>query len=86
MSEIKLGDLARDKITGYEGIVISRTEWLNGCVRLGLQAKKMKDGLPLADAVFDVGQLVLVKAGAFDRKPKPTGGPYPKRSMARDPR
>lgn len=86
MSEIKLGDLARDKITGFEGIVISRTEWLNGCVRLGVQPQKLKDGQPLDDKVFDVGQLVLVEAAAFDRKPKPTGGPYPKRTMARDPR
>lgn len=39
---ITLGNKARDKISGLEGIVTARTEFLHGCVRLQIQAKANK--------------------------------------------
>lgn len=32
-----MGKLVRDKISGLEGIVVARTEWLYGCIRLNVQ-------------------------------------------------
>ena len=70
MSErIKLGDLAKDEVTGFEGIVTCRSEWLAGCVRCSLQPQETytaKDGdlKPAETGCFDEGNLVLVKAGA----------------------
>lgn len=49
----KLGQTVRDVITGYEGIVTSRTEYLHGCVRIVIQSKELKDGVPVADIVID---------------------------------
>ncbi len=73
---IKLGDLARDTITGYRGIVVARTEWLNGCWRYTLQARELKDGKPIDSQVFDVEQLELVTGRGHVAK-KHTGGPWP---------
>ena len=75
-STIKLGDLAKDTITGYKGVVIACTEWINGCVRLTLQAQEMKDGKPVDSCTFDVEQIALVKAGVAGVK-DPSGGPCP---------
>lgn len=39
-----LGHKVRDRITGLEGIVTSRTEYLNGCVRYAVQPPVDQDG------------------------------------------
>jgi hypothetical protein len=77
--DIKLGDVAADTISGFEGVVVSKTEWLNGCVRLQLAPRKLHEGKPIEGHVFDIEQLVLVTdnqktkaaAGGGDR-PNPT--------------
>ena len=74
---IQLGDKARDSITGYTGIVIARTEWLNGCWRITIQAQELKDGKPVDNQTFDAEQVEVVDA---KHKPEParrTGGPFP---------
>jgi hypothetical protein len=75
---LKLGDRAKDIITGVTGIVTGKTEWLYGCSRLGLQPEKPKDGKPVETQWFDEGQCVLVRKSVV--KPSapilaPTGGP-----------
>ena len=71
---IKLGDLAKDTITGFEGVVIAITEWLHGCRRMTLQPKALKDGSPIASATFDEPQLELI-GNEVSRHPVRTGGP-----------
>lgn len=75
-TNLRLGDIVKDKITGFEGVVVARTDWLNGCVRMVVQTKKLKDGAPLEPQTFDVEQLELVKSAAHP-KGKPAGGPMP---------
>jgi len=41
---IKLGQMVTDPITGFSGIAVSKTEWLYGCTRFGLQGKLNEDG------------------------------------------
>lgn len=43
MSGIKLGQKVRDVITGFEGIAVTRMEWLNGCVRIAVQPPMRRD-------------------------------------------
>lgn len=74
--DIQLGDVARDSITGYQGVVIARTEWLNGCWRIVIQAQELKDGKPIEAQTFDIEQLVLVQKRGHVAK-KDTGGPRP---------
>lgn len=57
------GDQVKDTITGFHGIVVCRTEWLNGCIRYGLQSQALdKDALPAKIEMIDEGQLELVEA------------------------
>lgn len=74
--KIELGDVARDTVTGFEGVVVAKTKWLHGCVRFSLQPQALKDGKPIESCSFDEPQLVLVskKAAATTGK---TGGPRP---------
>ena len=37
---VKLGDKVQDSISGFEGVAVSRTEYLYGCVRVGVEGKK----------------------------------------------
>ena len=74
---INLGDKAKDKVTGFEGIAVARTEWLNGCTRIGLQSDKLKDGLPTDIHTFDEPQLILLKTRVVPIGSRDTGGPIP---------
>lgn len=51
---IKLGDLVKDRITGFTGIATSRTEHLFGCVHIGITSTCVdKDGVPIGVVAFD---------------------------------
>ena len=77
MKIFSLGDTVKDEITGFTGVVICKSTWLNGCVRLMVQRTKLdKDGKPVPAESFDVEQLVLVKA-AKGPAHAPAGGPMP---------
>lgn len=83
--EIQLGDIARDKITGFEGVVIANTQWLNGCDRLTLKPRKLKKGVSLQSEAFDRPQLELVERQVLKATRK-TGGPQPMQSRHSDPK
>ncbi len=83
---IQLGDKARDKVTGFEGICVARTDWISGCARLTLQPNVGKDGKVPDGQTFDEPMLELVKAGALKMGPKNTGGPRPEPNRASAPR
>lgn len=76
MAEIKLGDIARDKVSGFEGVVIGITQWLHGCERLIIQPQKLHDGKPIDALSFDLPQVELV-AGKDHVPQTKTGGPRP---------
>ena len=62
---IGLGDRVVDRVTGFNGIVVCITTWLNGCVRYGLQAEELTDGKPLDPQYFDAEQVALQQSQAF---------------------
>jgi hypothetical protein len=71
---LQLGDVVKDRITGFKGVIVARTDWLNGCVRMTVQPEGVKDS-KIADSVtFDVEQLELVKAGKHAPSAR-SGGP-----------
>ncbi len=74
---INLGDEAKDAVTGFVGICVARTEWLNGCVRCTLQPPAGKDGKVPDGVTFDEPQLVVVKASKVRAGPRDAGGPIP---------
>lgn len=76
---VQLGDRAKDQVTGFEGICVARTEWLNGCVRVTLQSEKLdKDGKPQDGQTFDEPQLVITKSRkVVVQDTRSSGGPAP---------
>lgn len=74
LGTIRVGDEAKDSITGYKGIVIAKTEWLNGCARLTIQPQELHDGKPIEAHTFDENQLILIKAKSHEAV-RDTGGP-----------
>lgn len=62
---IKLGDRAKDRISGFRGIVAGVTEWLYSSDRLIIQPEGMEDGLPIENRCFDREQVVLIKQGVI---------------------
>ena len=73
---IKLGDKVKDTVTGFAGIVVSKIEYLNGCMRLGIQAKMNKDGKIEEAQYFDIEQIKIVGKNLKVKK-TPTGGFHP---------
>ena len=59
----KLGNEARDKITGFQGIITSRVEFLTGCNRYCVQPQQLETGKPLDPIYFDEGQIEVVGNG-----------------------
>lgn len=56
-----VGQVLKDKITGFTGVAVAKTEWLNGCVRMTLQPREMREGKPIDSQTFDVEQLEIVE-------------------------
>jgi len=77
MSRIQLGDQVKDTVTGFKGVAVSKTEFLHGCYRIGVQPKMMKDGKLEEAKVFDEPQLELVKPKKVPKGTKKNGGPAP---------
>lgn len=68
------GDRVRDRVTGFEGMVVARTEWLNGCIRVQVAAEKIKDSGKPVEIVFDEQQIEVLERDPHKlsgRQPKP---------------
>lgn len=73
-----LGDRVKDKVTGFEGIVIGRTEWLYGCTRLGVESESMHEGKPIASQWFDQQRVEILQAGVVAAEDPKDSGPVTK--------
>ena len=61
MKKIKLGSLAKDKITGFEGVITGRAEYLTGCNQYVLQPIcNDKTNYP-AGEWFDEGRIIVLR-------------------------
>ena len=52
----KLGKKAKDKVTGFEGIITSKHIYLTGCSQYGLQPSVDKDGKVPDMKYFEIGR------------------------------
>lgn len=74
----KLGAKARDKVTGYTGVINAVSRWLNGCNRYVVQAPVDKDGKIPDGHTFDEENLEILEEEVIKDKPVKTGGPTTK--------
>jgi len=85
--KIELGDRVKDKVSGYIGVVVAVTIWLNGCARMGIQAETVKKDEQPQDVVWiDEFQLKLVRKAIVKTVSRETGGPRSEPQRAGDPR
>jgi len=81
---VSVGDEVKDQVTGFKGIVTTRSEYLYGCVRcLVVQQKLASDGKQL-EGYYDEAQLIVLTKGKLKptkeaaqkiEEKKSTGGP-----------
>ena len=79
----EMGRTGKDKITGFVGTITGRSEYINGCVHLMLEAKA-KPGMKPVHAWFDADRCILVRSKVkkpvqrikFIHSDRP-GGPMP---------
>lgn len=70
-----IGDRVEDQITGFEGVIVSRTQWLSNCNTYSVQSTARKDGIPLERQHFDEPQLELITKKEIKEPKHKTGGP-----------
>jgi hypothetical protein len=66
---IELGKKAKDKVTGFEGIIIGRIEYLFGCNQYGL-TPPAKDGKTNDTQWFDEGRIEVIGNGVSPKSVK----------------
>jgi len=71
--EIELGDKVKDKVTGFIGIVVARTEFINGCIQYSVAPKVGKNNQFQEEMSIDEQSLKVITK---KKRPKddPLGG------------
>jgi len=59
--EIIPGSKIRDKISGFEGVVVAVGTWMAGCARVLVHPQTIKDGRPADGQWFDLAQTEFVE-------------------------
>jgi hypothetical protein len=74
--KFSLGEVVKDRITGYDGVVMGITAYLTGCIQYGVLNQKLdKDGEIKEWRWFDQTRLVTTKKTVT--KEAGLGGPMP---------
>ena len=74
---IELGDKVKCTITGFQGIVIAKIEYTNGCKRYQVQPQKLEAGKPISEWIDEEQLKVLTPKMAkrvLKKKDKDPGG------------
>lgn len=82
---LKLGDKAKDQISGFTGTIVAITEWLNGCRRITISPEQLHDGKIIDSHTFDAEQVAKVEDRPAPAS-TPTGGPSIAPVRSADPR
>jgi len=74
-NQIKLGQKVRDKVTGFEGIVVSKVDYITGCSQNGV-TPQIKAGEKYPDCTYiDYIRLEIIDEGVCGQiGVKDTGG------------
>ena len=59
-NKIKLGDRVQDTITGFAGIAVAITKYLDKYTQIGIQSEKLKDELPISIQWFHDTNIIKV--------------------------
>lgn len=73
-NEIMLGDTVKCVHTGFEGVAVARTEFINGCVQFLVAPKVGKDNKVTDEIGIDEGSLKVIKRVEKEIEKESTGG------------
>lgn len=78
--KFELGEILKDKITGFQGVAMVRAEYWTGCIHYGLSPQALKDGQTIDWEWIDETQLVRIEDAekVLRESREPTSGPHPK--------
>lgn len=75
------GEVLKDKVTGFTGVVMGRSDYFTDCHHYGLCSQELKDGKPIEWEWFDDTRLVRVegkrKVEKELRSKDTPSGPFP---------
>lgn len=75
---IELGDKVKDVISGMVGVVISRTQYINGCIQYGVQPPFKTGATEMPSWNVDEKQLTIISKKVNIKKKSKPGGPTTK--------
>jgi len=70
----KLGKKVQDKVTGFEGIAVTKCIYLNGCVQYSVQPQVDEKGEIPKEVWIDDQQLKVISEGVLESARKGGGG------------
>lgn len=74
MPAFAFGDQVADTVTEFQGVVVSKHEWVNGCVNYGVQPQTLnRDGDMLKARMLNCRAMILT-GRISDPKPIPSAG------------
>lgn len=75
----ELGLEAKDKITGFSGLLIARHIWITGCDQYTISPPKKEDGTLGENYNFDEGRIEIIGPGITVQsvQSETSGGPQP---------
>lgn len=76
--KVELGDTVKDMNTGFKGVVVCRSEYINGCVQYEVVPKVDKDNKQSEAIQIDEQCLIVVKKKKKPIVKEDVGGSYRK--------
>jgi len=76
--QIRLGDKVRCKHTGFTGIAVCKSEFINGCIQWGVLPKGDKKNKMPEEMGIDEQSLEIIKPKIKKIRKKESGGPMNK--------
>lgn len=79
-NKFTMGDLLKDNVSGFEGVVMAFTFYSTGCIHYGLAPQKLsKEGTLNEGEWLDQSRLTLARPDvvSFDIPAGTTSGPHP---------
>jgi len=75
-SGVEINDRVRDKVSGFEGVIVTLTWFFNGCCHARVVSEKLDRDGSITSQPFLVSRLVKLDEHPAKKEPKkPTGGP-----------